>query len=84
MDEQTITLVQETFAKVEPIAGAAAELFYADLFATAPHVKPFFKGDMDAQGMKLMTTLGVVVKGLRALEQVLPVAAELARRHVDS
>lgn len=83
MDTEMITLVQDSFAKVEPIAATAAEIFYADLFETTPEVKPFFKGDMDEQGMKLMTTLGVVVKGLQDLEKVLPVAAELARRHVD-
>lgn len=83
MDENTIALVQNSFAKVEPIAPAAAAFFYDDLFASAPQVKPLFKGDIDAQGMKLMTTLGVVVKGLNDVEKILPVAAELAKRHVD-
>lgn len=83
MDDKTITLVQESFAKVQPITETAAELFYADLFASAPEVRPLFKGPMDEQGMKLMATLSVVVNGLRDLDKVLPVAAELARRHVE-
>jgi len=82
MDTRTITLVQDSFAKVDPISETAAEIFYADLFARAPEVRPLFKGNMDEQGMKLMTTLGVVVKGLQDLDKIAPVAAELARGHV--
>ena len=82
MDDNTIALVQESFAKVAPITEAAAEIFYADLFATAPEVRPLFKGNMNEQGMKLMATLGIVVKGLDTLDQIVPVAEELAVRHV--
>ena len=82
MNEDQITLVQESFAKVAPITESAAGIFYADLFATAPEVRPLFKGNMDEQGMKLMTTLGVVVKGLRDFDKIVPVAEGLAVRHV--
>ena len=84
MDSSQITLVQESFAKVVPIKDAAAEIFYADLFDTAPQVKPYFaNADMSQQGAKLMATLGVVVNGLRDLDKIAPVAAELAVKHVD-
>ena len=84
MDETQITLIQDSFAKVVPIKDAAAEIFYADLFETAPEVKPYFEGsDMAEQGAKLMATLGVVVNGLRDLDKIVPVAQDLARRHVD-
>lgn len=83
MDDKTITLVQESFAKVEPIKATAAELFYSDLFATAPEVRPLFKGNMNEQGMKLMGTLAVVVNGLHTLDQIVPAAQALAIRHVD-
>jgi len=83
MDDSQITLVQESFAKVVPIKEAAAAIFYADLFETAPEVKPLFgEADIGEQGMKLMATLAVVVNGLRDLDKVVPVAAELAKRHV--
>lgn len=82
MDAKTITLVQDSFAKVEPIAPTAAQIFYADLFATAPEVRPLFGERMDEQGMKLMGTLSVVVRGLGDLEKVAPVARALAIRHV--
>lgn len=83
MDDATISLVQDSFGKVRPIAREAAQLFYADLFATAPEVRPLFKGDIDEQGMKLMSTLGVVINGLRDLDAILPVAADLAKKHVS-
>lgn len=83
MDETQIDLIQESFKSVAPIADAAAEIFYADLFETAPEVKPYFAGsDMKLQGSKLMQTLGTVVSGLRSLDAVVPVAEDLARRHV--
>lgn len=84
MDSEKITLVQDSFSKVVPIKDAAAEIFYADLFETAPEVKPYFKdANMAEQGSKLMATLGVVVNGLRDLEKIVPVAQQLAVRHVD-
>ncbi len=83
MNDTQITLVQESFAKVVPIKEAAAEIFYNRLFEVAPAVKPMFKGDMKEQGAKLMTTLGVVVNGLRDLDKIVPVAEQLAVKHID-
>ncbi|MEE8188163.1 MAG: globin domain-containing protein [Kiloniellales bacterium] len=74
-------LVQETFAKVEPIAEAAAELFYNKLFELDPSLKALFKGDMKEQGRKLMATLKVAVAGLDNLEKLVPVVQDLGRRH---
>ncbi|OUD10517.1 hemin receptor [Marivivens niveibacter] len=83
MEDRQIDLVQSSFAKVVPIADTAAELFYARLFEIAPEVQPMFKGDMADQGKKLMTTLGVVVNSLRDLPKIVPVAQQLAVKHVD-
>lgn len=83
MDDQAITLIQDSFAEVVPIADAAAQIFYDNLFETAPQVKPYFaQSDMTEQGKKLMATLGTVVAGLRNLDAIVPVAEDLARRHV--
>jgi hemoglobin-like flavoprotein len=82
MTPSQVELVQASFAKVLPIAGTAASLFYGRLFDIAPDVKPMFKGDMTEQGRKLITTLGVVVNGLRDLDAVLPAARALAAKHV--
>ena len=81
MEPQQIQLVQESFAKVVPIAETAATLFYDRLFETTPQVKPLFKGDMAKQKQALMQTLGLVVKGLDKPESILPAVKSLAERH---
>lgn len=75
-------LVQDSFAKVVPIADKAAELFYARLFELDPTLKSLFKGDMVAQGKKLMTTLGVAVGSLNNLDALIPVLQNLGSGHV--
>jgi hemoglobin-like flavoprotein len=82
MTPEQVTLVQQSFAKVAPIAEQAAALFYGHLFEIAPQVRPLFRGDMAEQGRKLMATLAVVVNGLTNLEAILPAASSLAKRHV--
>jgi hemoglobin-like flavoprotein len=82
MSPDQIDLVQSSFAKVAPVAEVAAELFYGRLFEIAPEVKPLFRGDMKGQGRKLMTTLGVVVAGLKDFDAILPAAKALAVKHV--
>jgi hemoglobin-like flavoprotein len=82
MTPDQIDLVQSSFAKVVPIADAAASLFYGRLFEIAPDTKALFHGDMSEQGRKLMTTLGIVVNGLKNLDAILPAAKALAVKHV--
>lgn len=82
MTPQQVTLVQDSFAKVVPIADQAAEIFYGRLFEIAPQVKPLFKGDMATQRRALMGTLAVVVNGLTNLPSILPAASALAKKHV--
>jgi len=82
MTPEQVTLVQESFAKVVPIADQAAVIFYDRLFEVAPQVKPMFTGDMAEQRRKLMAMLSTVVAGLSRLETILPAASALATRHV--
>jgi nitric oxide dioxygenase len=82
MTSDQVTLVQQSFAQVAPIADKAAEIFYERLFDIAPSVKPLFHGDMAEQRRKLMATLAVVVNGLSDLPSILPAASALAKRHV--
>ena len=82
MTPEQVTLVQQSFGKVAPIADQAAVVFYDRLFEIAPQVKAMFPADMTEQRKKLMATLAVVVNGLSNLESILPAAAALAQRHV--
>ncbi|PHS18600.1 MAG: hemin receptor [Kangiella sp.] len=76
-------LVQSSFNKVVPIAEKAADIFYKKLFEYAPEVKPLFKGNLKEQGKKLMTMLGMAVKGLDDLNKLVPVLQRLADNHVQ-
>jgi nitric oxide dioxygenase len=76
-----IRVIRETFALVEPIAGKATELFYKRLFEIAPDTRRLFKGDMGAQGRKLMAALKALVDGLDRADQVLPVLERLGVSH---
>ncbi len=75
-------LVQGSWAKVEPIAGKAAEIFYAKLFELDPSLEELFSSDMTEQGKKLMQMLSVAVKGLDRLDDIVPAVQELGKRHV--
>ena len=81
MNREQIKLVQESFEKVVPISDAAATLFYGRLFDLDPALESLFKGDMAEQGRKLMQMIGVAVKSLDRLEQVLPAVQALGARH---
>jgi hemoglobin-like flavoprotein len=82
MTPQQVQDVQASFAKVAPIADEAAALFYGRLFATAPEVRSLFRGDMVAQGQKLMTAIALVVNSLGEIDAVMPALSDLAKRHV--
>jgi hemoglobin-like flavoprotein len=81
MNPGQIALVQESFAKVLPIADLAAAMFYNRLFETAPELKPLFKGDMKQQGKKLMSMIAAAVRGLNDLDKLVPVVRQLGVRH---
>jgi hemoglobin-like flavoprotein len=83
MTPYQITLVQESFAKVVPIAATAADLFYGRLFEIAPEVRAMFPDDMTEQKKKLMTMLGIAVGALTRLDQLLPAVRALGHRHAD-
>lgn len=78
---QQVKLVKQSFAKITPIAEQAANLFYGRLFEIAPQLRSLFKGDIKAQGRKLMSTIALAVSGLEKLPELVPVVEDLGRRH---
>jgi hemoglobin-like flavoprotein len=82
MKEETVTLVQTSWKKVEAISPQAAALFYQNLFSADPSLKTLFKGDMEKQGQKLMEMIGLAVGKLNELHEAVPVLQNLAKRHV--
>jgi hemoglobin-like flavoprotein len=82
MTPEQVFLVQKSWRQVLPIADTAAELFYTKLFSMDASLKPLFKGDMKAQGRKLMAMIGAAVTGLSKLDEIVPAVQDLGRRHV--
>ncbi len=81
MTPEQVTMVQDSFAKVKPIADDAAKMFYAKLFELDADLKTLFNGDMEEQGRKLMGMINTVVNGLSNLESIVPAVQNLGKRH---
>ena len=82
MTPKQMTLVQESWKKVLPIAPQAADMFYKTLFDLSPAVKSLFKGDITEQGSKLMAMLDSAIKLLDKPEKLLPALQKLGQRHL--
>ena len=83
MDPQQIDLVKSSFAKVAPIADAAAVIFYDELFERDPRLRSLFAQDMTEQRRKLMMMLGTAVNGLDDWGSVAGHVRALGERHVS-
>ena|SRR5205823_2687801 len=81
MTTQQQRLIRETFPMLFEMAGPLSQLFYGRLFQLAPSVRPMFRGDIRAQGRKLMDMLTVLVEGLDHPEQHLSLLRALGQRH---
>lgn len=81
MTGRQVELVQGSWEQVQPIADAAAAMFYGRLFDAAPEVRPLFTGDMEEQGRKLTAMIDVAVRGLDRLEEIVPAVRQLGVRH---
>jgi methyl-accepting chemotaxis protein len=81
MTPKQVQLCKDSWAKVEPIASTAADIFYNNLFAADPSLQTLFKGDMPEQGKKLMDMIGAAVRLLDKPEKLIPVVQNLGIRH---
>ena len=76
-------LVQASFAQLTPSAETVAAMFYGRLFELNPKLERLFKGDREEQGRRLMQMIGVAVKGLNRINELIPLLRELGRRHTN-
>ena len=81
MHPSHIALLRQSYLTLEPAAPQAAALFYRHLFDADPSLKPLFRGDVQAQGQKLMQMIGAAVGLLDKPEVLLPVLRRLGERH---
>jgi hemoglobin-like flavoprotein len=82
MTRDQIELVQSSHVLLQPMATQAAALFYDKLFEREPGVGALFKGDMAAQGDKLMTMISAAVRLLDQPVKLDLALAALGARHV--
>jgi hemoglobin-like flavoprotein len=82
MNDTDVRLVQDSFQLVAPIAPQAAAIFYSNLFEADPSLRALFRGDMVAQGEKLMQMIAVAVSKLNEPDVLIPVLQKLGARHV--
>jgi nitric oxide dioxygenase len=81
MTQEQVKLVQQSFAKVAPIAEQAAGLFYDRLFEIDPKLRALFKTDIAEQGKKLMAALTTVVTQLDDMSRIAETVRGLGRAH---
>ncbi|QHQ36860.1 globin domain-containing protein [Algicella marina] len=76
-------LVRQSFDFIRPMSHQAAGLFYQRLFEIAPEVAPLFaESDMKSQGHRMMAALNLIAHSLDEPTVLIPIARELAQRHV--
>ena len=78
-----IDALETSFDLVAPKGDELVDIFYSNLFAVAPSVKPLFEGtDMAKQHAMLLSALVLLRKSLRDLDAVVPTLKRLGARHV--
>ena len=78
-----IDALETSFDLVAPKGDELMDIFYSNLFAVAPSVKPLFEGsDMRKQHAMLLGALVLLRKSLRDLGAVVPKLHDLGARHV--
>ncbi|WP_332700282.1 globin domain-containing protein [Bosea sp. (in: a-proteobacteria)] len=81
MTPQDVELIRSSFAQLHRRKAETAQLFYGRLFAIAPATRPLFKGDIKAQGAKLMETLMVALATLSDPAGLTILLERLGSRH---
>ncbi len=54
-------LIRESYAKLVPVSSETSGIFYDNLFSVNPDLRSLFREDLQEQGMKFMSTIGVLV-----------------------
>lgn len=77
-----IELLEQSFAKIKPVASEFSASFYHNLFTDYPAAQPLFvQTDMKKQQEKLFRSLVLVVENLRRSEQLAGALKGLGAQH---
>jgi nitric oxide dioxygenase len=81
MRADQISLVQESWQWVKPVAKQAGINFYEKLFEAAPGIRHLFKENYQEQADKLMVTLSYVVNKLQKPADIMGDIDKLGKSH---
>ncbi|WP_428356050.1 globin domain-containing protein [Methyloprofundus sp.] len=79
---EQIKCIRNSWRRILPIKEKFAEMFYVRLFELDPALKSLFRGRLDFQGTKLMTTLNVVVNSIEDFNAVEAMLEAMGNRHI--
>ncbi|CAN7706945.1 globin family protein [Bosea sp. LjRoot9] len=79
--DDDVQRIRDSFAHLHRRKAETGAIFYNRLFEIAPEVRPLFKGDIKAQGIKLMETLTVAIATLNDREGLAILLRKLGRQH---
>jgi len=81
MTPRQIRLVRDSFDAAAPQRDRLSAIFFAELFARDPSLRPLFGGDLAARGAELYYGLSAIVVSLGRLHAFLPALEWLAIRY---
>ena len=83
LTQEELALIRESLVALKPGYQTHSVTFYEKLFAQAPQLRSMFREDLAGQGMKFMTTLGVIVDKLHHESAVAEQYVGLGRKHAS-
>lgn len=81
MTPARIALIRQTFHDLAPEKETASQRFYELLFEIAPDLRELFRGDIANQGMRFMSTLGLILDDIDDPDALGPHLERLAQGH---
>ena len=83
MTTEDIDLIRRSFTHLVRQRAATAQIFYHRLFTIAPELRPLFKTDLAAQGLKFVDTIALCVGQLDHGPFLEATLGRLGQRHAS-
>ncbi len=81
LTDTEMSLIRDSYLAAREEIEKASVDFYKRLFDRSDEIKQLFRTDMDDQGMRFMTALGVIVRNLDEPERLAEVLEGLGKGH---
>jgi nitric oxide dioxygenase len=78
---EDIVMIDNSLPKIREKLEPASMTFYENLFSIAPDMRSLFRGDMQTQGMRFLSTLATIADVLDEPEELSAELDELAKAH---